>query len=118
LLATVAAQSNAGFDFTYALDATEGLAKLQAPGNAVRLVLLDIKMPSLDGKHVLNEIRRNQDLRHLPVVVFSSSDAPTDVRSSYQFGANAYIRKPVDLDGWRAFVTQLEQFWLKTATLP
>jgi hypothetical protein len=40
------------------------------------------------------------------------------VRSSYQFGANAYIRKPVDLDGWRAFVTQLEQFWLKTATLP
>lgn len=118
LLATVFAKSSTGFDFSYALDAADGLARLQAEGTRVRLVLLDIKMPSRDGKDVLSEIRRVPASRHVPVIVFSSSDAPTDVRASYQLGANAYVRKPVDLDGWREFLGRLDDFWLKTATLP
>lgn len=118
LFATVLAKATTGFEFSYALDAAEGLARLQTEGNRIRLVLLDIKMPSRDGKDVLSEIRRISSLRPVPVVVFSSSDAPSDVRESYRLGANAYIRKPVDLDGWREFLTRLDDFWLKTATLP
>jgi two-component system, chemotaxis family, response regulator Rcp1 len=118
LFATVFAKASTGFELSHALDAAEGLARLQADGNRIRLVLLDIKMPSRDGKEVLSEIRRVPSLRPLPVVVFSSSDAPSDVRESYRLGANAYVRKPVDLDGWREFLTRLDDFWLKTATLP
>lgn len=118
LFATVFAKASTGFEFSYTLDAAEGLARLQAEGNRIRLVLLDIKMPSRDGKDVLSEIRRITSLRPMPVVVFSSSDAPSDVRESYRLGANAYVRKPVDLDGWREFLTRLDDFWLKTATLP
>ena len=118
LFSTVFAKANTGFEFSYALDATDGLARLKAEGNRIRLVLLDIKMPSRDGKDVLSEIRRIAPLRPMPVVVFSSSDAPSDVLESYRLGANAYVRKPVDLDGWREFLTRLDDFWLKTATLP
>ena len=118
LLATVFAKATTGFEFSHTLDAADGLARLREEGCRVRLVLLDIKMPSRDGKDVLSEIRRMPAQRHLPVVVFSSSDAPSDVRASYQLGANAYVRKPVDLDGWRDFLSRLDDFWLKTATLP
>jgi CheY-like chemotaxis protein len=118
LFATVFAKASTGFEFSYTLDAADGLARLRDEGNRIRLVLLDIKMPSRDGKDVLSEIRRIPSLRHLPVVVFSSSDAPSDVRESYRLGANAYVRKPVDLDGWREFLARLEDFWLRTATLP
>jgi chemotaxis family two-component system response regulator Rcp1 len=118
LLATVFAKSNTGFEFSFTLDAADGLVRLQAEGSPIRLVLLDIKMPSRDGKDVLSEIRRIPAVRHVPVIVFSSSDAPTDVQASYQLGANAYVRKPVDLDGWRDFLARLDDFWLKTATLP
>jgi len=118
LLATVFAKANTGFGFSHTLDAADGLARLLAEVNRIRLVLLDIKMPSRDGKDVLSEIRRQPTLRHLPVIVFSSSDAPSDVRASYQLGANAYVRKPVDLEGWREFLGRLDDFWLKTATLP
>ena len=118
LLATVSSKGTSGFDFSYSLDPAEGLARLRAEGSPIRLVLLDLKMPLRDGKDVLAEIRRESSLRHVPVVVFSSSDAPSDVRASYQLGANAYVRKPMDLDGWRAFWDRLADFWLKTATLP
>jgi CheY-like chemotaxis protein len=118
LFATVFAKASTGFEFSYTLDAAEGIPRLQADGNRIRLVLLDIKMPSRDGKDVLSEIRRIPSLRAMPVVVFSSSDAPSDVRESYRLGANAYARKPVDLDGWREFLARLDDFWLKTATLP
>ncbi|MFN0009362.1 MAG: response regulator [Planctomycetota bacterium] len=118
LFATVFAKATTGFEFSYALDAADGLARLKVEGNRIRLVLLDIKMPSRDGKEVLSEIRRISPLRPIPVIVFSSSDAPSDVRESYRLGANAYVRKPVDLDGWRGFLTRLDDFWLKTATLP
>ena len=73
LFATVFAKASTGFEFSYTLDAADGLARLQAEGSRVRLVLLDIKMPSRDGKDVLSEIRRMPALRHLPVVVFNRS---------------------------------------------
>jgi len=117
LLAIAFAKARTDFSFSYCLDPTEGLARLEADAGRIKLVLLDVKMPGRDGKEVLAEIRRSPALRHLAVIVFSSSDAPADVRESYRLGANAYVRKPVDLDGWRTFVVRLEEFWLRTATL-
>jgi two-component system, chemotaxis family, response regulator Rcp1 len=118
LLGMVFAQANLGFEFSHVTDPSAGLARLKTEGNGIRLVLLDLKMPEQDGKALLAEIRRTPSLRHLPVVVFSSSDASSDVRESYQLGANAYVKKPDDLDGCRVFVRRLEDFWLGTATLP
>lgn len=118
LLAMVFAEAKLGFDFSYVTDPAAGLARLKEEGNGIRLVLLDLKMPVRDGKGCLAEIRRTPSIRHLPVVVFSSSDASSDVRESYELGANAYVKKPADLDGCRLFVRRLEEFWIGTATLP
>ena len=118
LLARVSERAEGNFEFAFASDGAEGLAQLRRVESRVRLVLLDMKMPSRGGIDVLTEIRRDPALLHVPVVVFSSSDAPKDVRGSYRSGANAYVRKPVDLDGWRRFLARLEEFWTRTATLP
>jgi CheY-like chemotaxis protein len=118
LLATVFAQSKTEFDFEYVLDSEAGLARLAAAGHEIRLVLLDIKMTGRDGMEVLAQIRRTAPMKHLPVVVLSSSDAPSDVLHSYRLGANAYVQKPDDLAGCRKFVANLAAFWLETASLP
>lgn len=118
LLSLAMRQANAAFSFTYAFGGADGLARLEAEAGAVRLVLLDIKMPGMDGKAVLTAIRASPELRHLPVVMFSSSDAPAEVRECYRMGANAYIRKPDDLEGYRTLVGRLVDFWLGTARLP
>jgi len=118
LLGVVFAQADLGFEFSYALDADQALARLAAPAHGIRLVLLDIKMAGRSGKDVLAEIRRTPATRHLPVILLSSSDAPADVTESYRLGANAYVQKPSSLEGCRTFVKRLAEFWLETATLP
>lgn len=118
LFGTVFAQAHAGFEFSYALDPEDGIAQLTAQGSDVRLVLLDVKMVGWDGKEVLARIRKTASIRHLPVIVLSSSDEPSDVRESYRMGANAYVQKPSDLDGCRRFAANLSAFWLGTASLP
>ncbi len=118
LFATVFAQAKAGFEFAYTLDADEGIRRLTSEGSRIRLVLLDVKLTGRDGKEVLAQVRRTPSIRHLPVVVLSSSDAPADVRESYRLGANAYVQKPADLDGCRRLVTVLSDFWLRTASMP
>jgi len=118
LFTIVFSQANAGFELSYVLDPNQGLARLKREGHGFRLVLLDLNMPERDGKDVLAELRRTPGLQHLPVIVFSSSDSPSDVRESYRLGANACVRKPPDLDSCREFVKRLGEFWLDTASLP
>ena len=118
LFGTVFVQAKNGFEFSYALDPEDGIARLTAPGSDFRIVLLDVKMVGWDGKEVLAQIRRTPAIRHVPVIVLSSSDEPSDVRESYRMGANAYVQKPSDLDGCRKFVANLAAFWLGTASLP
>ncbi|HEY1359056.1 MAG TPA: response regulator [Thermoleophilaceae bacterium] len=82
------------------------------------LVLLDLNLPGLDGREVLAEIKSDENLKHIPVVVLSASPADEDVASAYANQANAYIRKPTDLDGFVECVRLLEAFWLSVVRLP
>ena len=75
------------------------------------VVLLDIKMPRLDGLEVLRRIRETQELKHIPVVILSSSREESDLARSWNLGANAYVVKPVDVQQFFAAVQTLGQFW-------
>lgn len=77
-----------------------------------RLVLLDLKLPKVDGLEVLKEIKADIRTRAIPTVVLSSSKEEKDVVSSYHLGANSYIQKPVDYDQFEDAVKQLAQYWL------
>ena len=82
------------------------------------LVLLDLNLPGLDGRGVLVEMRRDETLRRIPVVVLTSSSAPDDAAGAYEAGANCFVTKPVGLTEYLAAVRAIEHFWLDVATLP
>jgi two-component system, response regulator len=78
-----------------------------------RLVLLDLKLPRVDGLDVLRQLRGNERTRLLPIVVLSASREESDLRASLSLGANAYVRKPVDFVEFQAAARTLVQFWLQ-----
>jgi two-component system response regulator len=77
-----------------------------------QVILLDLKLPRLDGLGVLRRIRNDERTRMLPVVILTSSNEEQDRISSYGFGANSYVRKPVDFDAFVAAAAQLGLYWL------
>jgi len=82
------------------------------------LVLLDLNMPRKDGREVLQDIKSDDDLRRIPVVVMTSSEAEEDIVQSYDLHANAYVTKPIDFDGFLDVVGSLEDFWLSVVKMP
>jgi len=82
------------------------------------LVILDLNLPKKDGRAVLEEVKSDPDLRQIPVVIFSTSQASTDIIRSYQLGANCYVSKPVDLKAYFAALQLIEEFWFGLARLP
>lgn len=105
----------AGFSATVqvARDGEEAVACLAAmPPGGFRLVLLDLKIPKLDGFEVLRRIRSSNGTALLPVVVFSSSDTPSDIERAYRLGASAYVCKPVEFDQYSEVVRQIGAFWI------
>ena len=88
--------------------------------NQVRpnLVILDLNLPKKDGRAVLKELKSDAELREIPVVIFSSSQANDDVQRSYQLGANCYVSKPVNLKAYFSVLQSLEEFWFGLARLP
>ncbi len=82
------------------------------------LILLDLNMPRKDGREVLAEIKTDPVLKHIPVVVLTSSEAQQDIINAYNLQANCYITKPVDLKQFFNVVKLIEDFWLKTVKLP
>ncbi len=88
--------------------------------NATRpdLVFLDLNMPRMDGRQVLERMKGDPKLRSIPVVVLTTSAAETDVAQSYNLGANCFVTKPVDLDGFIKVIHSIEEFWLTVVKLP
>ena len=101
-------------DGVEALDYLFGRGAYSEPASHVmpQLVLLDLKLPKVDGLQVLQEVRANERTRRLPIVVFTSSSEEEDLVSSYNLGANSYIRKPVEFERLVAATTQLGMYWL------
>ena len=83
----------------------------RAPGNPA-VVLLDVKMPRLDGLEVLRQVKTSERLKTTPVVMFTSSQDERDVRQSYLLGANAYVVKPVEFRRFAFILQHLETFWM------
>jgi CheY-like chemotaxis protein len=93
----------------------------QAPyTNALRpdLILLDLNLPKKDGREVLAEVKNDSDLKRIPVVVLTTSDAESDILRSYDLHANCYITKPVDMEQFIRVVKSIEDFWLAVVKLP
>ncbi len=82
------------------------------------LILLDLNLPRRDGRQVLAEIKQDPNLRHIPVVVLTSSSAEQDIVKAYDLHANCYIVKPVDLSNLIEVVKSIENFWLTVVKLP
>jgi two-component system response regulator len=82
------------------------------------LILLDLNLPRKDGRHVLAEVKDDPVLRHIPVVVLTSSQAEADIARAYELHANCYVTKPVDLDQFVKIVQSIEQFWFTVVKLP
>lgn len=83
-----------------------------------QLVVLDLNLPGCDGRDVLSDIKNDPELRAIPVIILTTSVAPTDVQHAYELHANAYIVKPVGLDAFAALILALEEFWLAKVQLP
>ena len=88
--------------------------------NATRpdMILLDLNIPKKDGREVLEEIKQDESLRYVPVIILTTSNAEQDIVKTYNLKVNAYINKPVDFDRFFDIVQKIETFWLMTATLP
>ncbi|MFB2623894.1 MULTISPECIES: response regulator [Methanothermobacter] len=82
------------------------------PANLPKLILLDLRMPKVDGLEVLQEIKRNEDTCRIPVVVLTSSKEDRDIVESYKLGVNSYVSKPVEFDEFINAVSTLGFYWM------
>ncbi|MGB7445283.1 MAG: response regulator [Coleofasciculaceae cyanobacterium] len=101
----------------------EALAYLNQKGEYANaqlpdLILLDLNLPGLSGRDILEEIRNNNNINHLPVVVLTTSDADEDILKTYKLGANCYVTKPVGLKEFQKIVNTIELFWFSVVKLP
>ena len=109
--------------FHVATDGVEAMAFLHKEGeyaDAQRpdLILLDLNLPKKDGREVLAEIKNDEELRRIPVVILTTSKAEEDIAKTYDLHANCYVTKPVDLDQFIQVVKAIETFWLQLVKLP
>jgi CheY-like chemotaxis protein len=82
------------------------------------VILLDLNLPGTDGRDVLAEIKADPELKQIPVIVLTTSSDDRDVAACYKAGANSYIQKPVDLDGFMRAIERLNDYWFEVVILP
>jgi two-component system response regulator len=104
-------------------DGVEAIAYLRREGEYTQatrpdLILLDLNLPRLNGREVLQEIKNDDKLKLIPIVVLTTSDTHEDIRSSYDLGANCYINKPLGMDEFIQIVRAIENFWFTIVQLP
>jgi CheY-like chemotaxis protein len=104
-------------------DGVEALALLRKEGKYAStkhpdIILLDLNLPKKDGREVLAEIKADPNLKRIPVIVLTASQAETDILNAYNLNANCYIIKPVDFDRFVKIVQSIENFWFTIVRLP
>lgn len=119
----VLTKSKRHFHVNVVSDGKEAISFLRRLGKyaeapAPDLVVLDLNLPRKDGREVLSDLKADSALGKIPVVVFTTSQANSDVTRSYELGANCYLRKPGNLPDFRAVVQSMADFWLGFASLP
>jgi chemotaxis family two-component system response regulator Rcp1 len=110
-------------DLRIAVDGVDAIAFLKREGDhagAPRpdFILLDLNLPRMDGREVLAHIKEDDDLKTIPTVILTTSDAEADILTSYQLQANCYLSKPVQLEEFESLVKSINDFWLTKVKLP
>lgn len=123
LIGEVFAETKEAKNISVVKDGVEALAFLRKEGvyaDVIQpsLILIDLSLPKKDGCEVLAEIKADKKLKHIPVIVFTTSNARQDIIESYHLHANCYITKPVDLDQFMNAVRNIKNFWLRVVKLP
>ena len=123
LTSDVLAKSKRHFHVSAVNDGAEAISFLRQQGKYVEapvpdLVVLDLNLPRKDGREVLAEVKADPNLAKIPVVIFTTSQASSDISRSYELGANCYLRKPGNLPDFVAVVQSMADFWLGFASLP
>ena len=104
-------------------DGVEAVSYLKRAGkyaDAVRpdIILLDINLPKKNGFEVLEEIKQDPELKHIPSIVLSTSASKYDIRRAYELHANCYLIKPIELEDFLRVIRSIEDFWFNVATIP
>ena len=110
-------------DIDHVQDGVEGFAYLRgeppfSAGQRPDIILLDLNMPRMDGRQFLQQIKADEDLRSIPILVLTTSDAERDLVASYTQGAAGYIVKPLEVDDFIRIVRGIGQYWISIARLP
>lgn len=110
-------------NLSFARDGIEALAFLRRQGKQADvprpdIIFLDLNMPRMDGREALAEMKKDADLKHIPVVVLTTSSDEEDILRSYNLHANCYVTKPVDLQQFMKVVRSIEDFWFTVVKLP
>src|SRR5580693_5989409 len=106
-----------------ATDGVAAMAFLRHEGDHTQaprpdLILLDLNLPRMDGREVLAHIKEDDDLKTIPTIILTTSEAEVDIVKSYQLQANCYLNKPVQLDAFESLVKSINDFWLTEVKLP
>ncbi|MGI9355379.1 MAG: response regulator [Rhizobiaceae bacterium] len=101
-------------DYLHRREKFEGKTKEDMPG----IILLDLNMPRMDGRTALKEIRADEELRKIPIVVLTTSKSEEDILRTYDLGVNSFITKPVTFDGLVQVVQVLNRYWIEIVALP
>jgi chemotaxis family two-component system response regulator Rcp1 len=115
--------ANRAVQLHVALDGVDAMAFLRREGahsgaHRPDLILLDLNLPKMDGREVLAQIKADPNLRTIPTIILTTSDAEADILKSYQLQANCFLSKPVQLEAFESLVKSINDFWLTKAKLP
>ena len=123
LIQEVLKEGKVRINLQVAEDGAEAMDFLRRKGrhaDAIRpdVILLDLNLPKKDGREVLAEVKSDEDLKRIPVIILTVSQAEEDILETYDHHANCYITKPVDIDEFLRVMRSIEEFWLTIVTLP
>ena len=115
--------ANQAIHLSVATDGAEAMAFLKREGAHVEaprpdVILLDLNLPKMDGREVLVQIKKDEELKAIPIVILTTSDAEADIVTSYRLHANCYLTKPVQLKAFEDLVKSINDFWMTNVKLP